>query len=145
MTRKYSLEFIDRLLDGTDYGDLVELAAAMSSTVRYRPAQPDYGLPPFAFLFVEVLGWFATGIRSGVWPYYEATPPARQAAMAKVLRDLAPEPFAMWYARGMAGRRDDQVAQTVNAWIDANDEAAHHWLRSLARTHREDVLDLTAW
>jgi len=143
MARNYAVQYIDRLLDGETYHDLVELSSVMRSSQQYALQAPDYGLPTFAFLFVEILLWFAQAIRSGVWTYYEATPAPRQRAMAAALRAHAPAGFADWYERGMSDWQDEQKIRTVDDWIEANDDVANAWLRLLARENREALLGLT--
>ncbi len=143
MARKYAIQYIDRLLNGETYHDLVEISSAMCSSVQYTLEAPDYGLPPFAFLFVETLLWFAQAIRSGVWTYYEATPASRQRAMAAALRAQAPAGFADWYERGMSDWHDEQRIQAVDNWLKENDNSANAWLRLLARENREALLAIT--
>ena len=144
MPRKFSLEYIDRLLTQATYVDLAHLSSAIGSSAQYQSASPDYGLPQPAFLFAETLHWFAQSIRSGAWTYYEATSQARQDAMLAALRKAAPEEFASWYEQGMRDWRDETKIATVDDWIEANDERANEWLRELARVHRDVLLDLTA-
>jgi hypothetical protein len=144
MPRKYATEYIDRLLAEATYDDLAALSAAICSSVRFNATSPDYGLPPFAFLFAETLLWFAQAARSGVWTYYEATSPARQGAMLIALRQAAPPEFALWYERGMHDWRDETRIAAVDDWIEANDDVAHEWLRALVKRSRETLLELTA-
>lgn len=143
MARKYAVEYIDRLLRGETCHDLVELSQAVCSSPQFTLQAPDYGLPPFAFVFAETLLWFAQAIRSGVWTYYEATPAARQRAMAAALRAHAPDGYAEWYERGMADWGDEQRIVAVDDWIEANEDAANTWLRQLARANREALLAMT--
>lgn len=143
MPRKYAISYIDRLLEGDSYDDLVQLSSAICSSPRFASAAPDYGLPTFAFLFVEVLCWFAQSIRSGANTYYEATPIARQDALAAALRTHAPPAFAEFFERGMTTWRDESEIDAVNMWIDVNDDAANTWLRRLAKDHRGALLELT--
>ena len=107
MPRKYAIEYIDRLLADTTYDSLAELSSVMFSGEQFDNALPDFGLPRFAFLFVETLLWFAQGSRSGVWTYYEATSQARQQAMSDALRADAPVGFATWYEQGMRDWEDE--------------------------------------
>ncbi len=137
MARNYAVQQIDRLIDGETYHDLVELSSVMRSSQQYALQAPEYGLPTFAFLFVETLLWFAQAIRSGVWTYYEATPATRQRVMAAALRAHGPAGFADWYERGMADWQDELRIRVVDDWIEANDDAANAWLRLLARENRE--------
>lgn len=141
--RKYAIEYIDRLLVGTTYHDLVELSSAILSSPRFTRGAPDYGLPRFAFILSETLLWFAQATRSGVWTYYEATPEARQSAMLAALRADAPKEIAAWYERGMRDWEGEEKTIPIDVWIRANDEAVHEWLRSLTRANRSAVLDLT--
>jgi hypothetical protein len=143
MARKYAVQYIDRLLDGESYHDLVELSAAMCSSSQYTSKAPDYGLPTFAFLFAETLLWFAQSIRSGVSTYYEATPVLRQCVMATALRAHAPAGFADWYQRGMTDWKDELRIRDVDDWIAASNNAASAWLRLLARENREALLAMT--
>ena len=143
MARKYAVQYIDRLLDGETYHDLVELSSIMCSSSQYTSQAPDYGLPTFAFLFAETLQWFAQSIRSGVWTYYEATPVLRQRVMAAALRAHATPEFADWYERGMTGWKDEQRIRAVDDWIEANDNAANAWLRLFARENREALLAMS--
>jgi hypothetical protein len=144
MPRKYATEYIDRLLAEATYENLTALSAAICSSAQFTAASPDYGLPQFAFLFAETLLWFAQAARSGVWTYYEAASPARQDAMLIALPQAAPHEFALWYERGMHDWRDETGIAAVDDWIEANDEAAHEWLRALVRQNGETLLELTA-
>lgn len=121
MPRKYATESVDRLLAEATHLDLANLSSIVCSSVQFKPASPDYGLPQFAFLFAENLLWFAQATRSGVWTYYEATPQARQDAMVAALQKDAPAEFSSWYARGMRDWRDMARIAAVDDWIEAND------------------------
>ena len=142
MPRKYAIEYIDRLLADTTYDALAELSSVICSGEQFDNSQPAFGLPRFAFLFVETLLWFAQAQRSGVWTYYEATSQARQQAMLEAVR-AAPEGFATWYEQGMRDWKDETRIDAVDKWMEANDDAAHAWLRTLATTNRDALLDLT--
>ena len=144
MPRKYAIEYIDRLLAEGTYESLVHLSSAICSSAQFDAASRDYGLPRFAFLFAETLLWFAQGSRSGVWTYYEATPPDRQHAMADALREAAPEEFALMYERGMRDWQDETKIAALDTWMQAHDDAAHEWLCALLKDNREALLDLTA-
>jgi hypothetical protein len=144
MPRKYAAEYIEGLLARANYEDLVNLSSAICGSSQFMATSPDYGLPQSAFLFIETLLWFAQGIRSGIWTFYEATSQTRQDAMAAALREAGPEEFASWYERGMHDWRDETQIGAVDNWIEANDEVANHWLRGLVRRSRETLLELTA-
>ena len=143
MPRKYATEYIDRLLADPTYDSLAELSSVMCSGEQFDNSLPDFGLPRFAFLFVETLLWFAQAQRSGVWTYYEATTQARQQAMLEALRAAAPEGFVASYEQGMRDWEDESRIDAVDKWMEANDEAAHVWLRTLANTNRDALLELT--
>ncbi len=140
---KYSVQYIDRLLGGDTYHDLVELSSVIRSSQHYTSQAVDYGLPTFAFVFAETLLWFAQAIRSGAWTYYEATPLLRQTAMAESLQVLAPPGFAEWYERGMSSWQDEEEMEAVGEWIKTNDYVAQNWLRGLARENRESILAMS--
>ena len=140
---RYAVQYIDRLLDGDSYQELVDLSSVICTSKQYVSRAADYGLPTFAFVFAETLLWFAQASRSGVWTYYEATPLLRQIAMVEALHAHAPLEFAEWYERGMHDWQDEEKIGTVNAWIKANESVATTWLRTLARENRESILTMT--
>jgi hypothetical protein len=143
MPRKYAVSYIDELLAGATYDELVRLTSAVRSSAHFNPAAADYGLPRFAFLMEETLIWFAISVRSGVNNYYEATSSVRQEAMLAALRADAPLGFAFWYERGRRHRRNKWIIAAVDYWIEKHDDAANRWLRALARKNREALLELT--
>ncbi len=143
MPQRYATEYIDRLLQRGSYSDLVELSGMICSSGRFQAQQPDYGLPRFAFVFVETLLWFAQAIRSGVWTYYEATREPRQRAMVGALRDAGPADFATWYERGMRDWSVQARIAEVDVWMKTNDERATIWLHELIAKNSEEFLELT--
>jgi hypothetical protein len=146
MRPKYAPEYIDRLLAKATYQDLVTLSSAMVGCAHSEgtpeSASEKYGLPQFAFLFVETIVWCAQAIRSGVWTYYEATPVSRQREMAAALRHAAPEKFALWYERGMRDWRDEGRIADVDNWIETNETLIHDWLTCFVRRNREALMEL---
>ena len=143
MARLFSIAYVDRLLNGETYHDLVELSQTMVASPRFNLENLDYGLPAFAFLFVETLTWFAQAIRSRVWTYYESTPAARMQLMRLALSDHAPIGFSDWYTQGMADWQEPTRICAVDRWIRENDDDANRWLRQLARTNRKALLAIT--
>jgi hypothetical protein len=141
MRAKYSPEYIDQLLSGSEYTQLVDLSAVFSSSSRFDRKASDYGLSEVAFVYVETLCWFAQSIRSGTWTYFEATPEARQKLMHAALNAHAPEGFAEAYRRGAENWQSEQEIAAVDEWIEANDSAANQWLWRFARQHRDELLD----
>ena len=141
--RRFGLEYIQRLLESSDYMDLVQLSGIVCASSKFSSTVPDYNLPPPLFVFVETLCWFAQAIRSGVWTYHEATPQPRQEATLKALRDFAPPDFAEQYQRGMAEWKDPEQIQAVDEWIEANDEKYNRWLRDWALQNRDLVVEVT--
>jgi hypothetical protein len=143
MPPKYAPQYVDRLLASEAHEDLATLSSMICSSARFNQEASDYGLPQFAFLFVETLLWFAQAVRSGAWTYYEATPPERLDAMLAALAEAAPKEFSLWYEKGMRSWRDDTVTD-VDDWMKSNDEAANAWIRTLLRHNRDAVLELVA-
>ncbi len=144
MPRKYSEQYIDKLLQGSTYGDLVDLSRAICSSTDFSIGKPFLGPPLAAFVFVETLNWFAQSIRSGVCTYYEATATERQEEMHQALIQFAPAEFGDKYLQGMRDWRDGQKIRAVDQWIEINDDVANVWLRSLTQTHRDVILAITA-
>lgn len=144
MPRKYSVQYIDKLLSGSEYSDLVGLSAAVCSSSQFSLRTADYGLPSAAFVFVETLYWFAQSIRSGTWTYYEATNQDRQKAMHQVLQQFAPDGFVDKYLQGMRDWQGKSLIQVVDDWIKTNDPDAHDWLRSHVRAHLDIFMALAA-
>ncbi len=95
-----------------------------------------YGLPRALFLFVESLAWFAQGLRSGVWTYFEATPSVRQQEMLAALGDLAPKGFDEQYGAGMRGWAEPDQAAAVDRWLAQSDEENNAFLWRLAEQNR---------
>jgi hypothetical protein len=127
---------------GHEYSDLVTLSTIVSSSIIFKSEESDNGLPPAAFLFVELLCWFAQAIRSGVWTYYEATPNERQLAFERVLREFAPLDFSYWFNRGTADWKDEAKIKAVDEWIEMNDERCNRWLREFTLANRDLFIDM---
>jgi len=143
MPHKYAPKYVDGLLATDTYEDLATLSSMICASSRFKQDTCDYDLPPFAFLFVETLLWFAQAIRSGAWTYYEATPSDRQDAMLAGLKELAPPEFSNWYQQGMRSWRDDAVPDLDN-WMRANEEVANVWMRTLLRRNRDALFELVS-
>ena len=132
-----STRYWDALFQSRDYGRLVDLSSALCSGSVFRPQESQYGLPRAAFTFVESLLWFAQAQRSGVWTYFESTPPERQAVMLEALEGHpAPTGFAAHYALGMSNIRDVHKLAVVDLWIRAHDVDNNAWLWRIADEHR---------
>lgn len=144
MSQRWAVEYIDRLIAGDSYNDLAQLSSAICSTNSFSLTATDYGLPQFAFVFVETLHWEAQATRSGVWTYYEATPVARQDLMKIALQATAPESLAEWYERGASDWKDEDKIAAVDDWIEKNDESIHEWLHSYAVKNRDAILALSS-
>jgi hypothetical protein len=141
--RRYSLEYVDRLLDGRDYGELADLSSHVCGSAQFELSAADYGLPLSAFVFVESLLWMAMAVRSGAQTYFEAAPHARQVRMLDALREHAPAEYATWYSRGMTDWRDELQMDLHDRWVAANEEGANQWLRGLANANRDVFVELT--
>jgi hypothetical protein len=133
---RYSERYLESLLDSTQYDSLVELQGLLLLVPGYDGSQPARGLAPHFFVVVEALQWFAQTSRSGVWTYFEATPPQRQQAMVDALTSLGADELARRYRFGIERWRDPTAIAELEAWMEATDEATHQWLRTLLRTHR---------
>ncbi len=105
---------------------------------------PDFGLPPEAFLLLEVLCWVSQSVRSGVWTYYEATPSMRQTVCSEVLHWHAQPELAAYYNRGMNTWEDDKAIRIVDDWIRANEANLNDWLYRFAITNRDVMLKCAA-
>jgi len=141
---RYSDQYLDGLLNGSSYDDLVELQGILVTPLHYDSSQPDYGLPPCFFVVVEGLVWFAQAWRSGVWTYFEATPLPRQQAMHEALLQLGPEDFARRYAFGMRHWRDAEAIAPLDSWMQNIDATANEWMWTVLRTHRAEYKALCA-
>jgi hypothetical protein len=135
---RYSDRYLDGLLDSSSYHDLVVLQGILMTPPRFDSHQPDYGLPPYFFVVVEGLAWFAQAWRSGVWTYFETTPPQRQQTMLEALLQFGPEEFAQHYQFGMRHWRETQEVARLDSWMKAMDEVANEWMRTILRAHRAE-------
>src|SRR5437667_12569448 len=124
VTRSY----VGSLFATRDDDGLVWLCCAISGCGQFNLQSPTYGLPKALFLFLESLNWFAQGLRSGVWTYFEATSSMRQQEMLAALRDLAPAGFDEQYAAGMKGWTDAAQSAEVDKWLDQNEEKNYAFL-----------------
>ncbi|KQP34994.1 hypothetical protein [Methylobacterium sp. Leaf100] len=128
---------LDRMLAAPAYEDLVWIAGILAGCSRYDPEAPTYGLPEVAFGLVERLTWFAQGVRSGVWTYFEATPLPCQNAMLAILKaDAAHPEFRQAYEIGMRDWRTPSALTAVDAWMDANDDRNTRILWDLVAANR---------
>ena len=141
---KFSQTYLDDLFSPDEYGKLAEISALICGSDSFNPEEPDYGLDGKTFAFIECLLWFAQGLRSGVWTYYEATPPERQHAMLSALKETSPSAFATYYALGMETWEDEDKITEVDDWLRNEDEKNHANLWHLVTSHRESIQQLFA-
>jgi hypothetical protein len=141
---RYSDRYLDGLFESSTYHDLVVLQGILTTPPHFDSHQPDYGLPSHFFVVVEGVAWFAQACRSGVWTYFEATPPQRQQAMYEALLQFGPEEFAHHYQFGMRHWRDAQEVAPLDSWMKAMDEVANEWMRTILRAHRAEYKALYA-
>ncbi|MDB5430186.1 MAG: hypothetical protein JWP35_1302 [Caulobacter sp.] len=134
--------YVDGLFVAREYDGLVWLSSLVCGADGFNLASPSYGLPSSLFLFAEGLQWFAQGIRSGVWTYFEATPVPRQELMQALLRTNGPPGFSEHYAVGMGAWRSPEAMLVVDQWLEANDNANNAFLWSLAASSRALIDDL---
>lgn len=138
-----SPQYLDRLCTDRDYEGLAWISAVVCDCQRFDPSDPTYGLPIPAFCLVERLAWFAQGVRSGAWTYYEATPLARQRAMVSALDADAIHPaFAEQYSLGMREWRSPSQMATLDEWLDRNDEANNRIVWEIVAANRELLQEL---
>jgi hypothetical protein len=138
---RFSTQYIDRLLEYPDYSHIVELSAILWGWSGVQRDEPAYGFPEPIFIFVECLAWFAQSIRSGVWTYFEATPPERQSAMFGALKRYAPPGYAEAYAKGSREWQNESEWPNLAKWMVYNDKEAHVWLWWWAATKYRDLID----
>lgn len=138
--RPAKLDELDAIFQAREYEGLVSLSAALCGSNLFDGKGATWGLPSPLFLFVEGLLWFAQGIRSGTWTYFEATPPARQQAMLEALRQEGmPPDFAERYALGMRNWETPDALDALDAWLDDNDWLNKDLLWALASRHRTSI------
>jgi hypothetical protein len=135
VTRSY----VNGLIATRDDDELDWLSSAVCGCDQFDFQAPMYGLPKALFLFVESVSWFAQGLRSGMWTYFEAKSPMQQQEMLAALRDLAPAGFAEQYAIGMKVRTDAAQIAEVDEWLDQNDERNNAFLWQLLEQNREMI------
>ncbi|KMO41808.1 hypothetical protein VQ02_04640 [Methylobacterium variabile] len=115
--------YLDRMCETRDYQDLVWISGVLCGSRYFQSHAPTYGFPDAAFSIVERVAWFAQGIRSGAWTYYEAALPECQTAMLAVLeRDTSHPDFAEKYAFGMREWRVPTAMRALDHWLDASDD-----------------------
>ena len=78
--------YLNTLCEAREYEGLTWISAVLCGSSSFDGTAAAYGLPTPLFLLVESLAWFAQGVRSGAWTYFEATPLAQQLAMLKALK-----------------------------------------------------------
>ena len=142
MDQKFAEQYIDKLLRGGQYRDLVAISHTMRSSKEFDGGADDYGLPPEAFVFVETLHWLAVGVRSGAWEYYSKTERARQITMNSALRTFAPRGYAGVYELGMKAGDEASKMEVVDRWIAANDASAQKWLLEFVRGQKKMLVGM---
>jgi hypothetical protein len=134
--RKFSQAYLDQLFSAPDFSKFVEINGYLVGSDAYDRSQPTYGFPEPVFVFTEGLIWFSQAIRSGVWTYYEATPPFRQEAMLRALKEHAPKGFAAKYALGMKNWQRKSKMAGLDEWIRDHEDDCNRWLWHLITEHR---------
>jgi hypothetical protein len=140
MPRKFSEQFIDRLLSDVTEGSMAELSSILCGSAQFHVESPDYGFPVGLFVFCEVLLWISQTERSGSYTYFDATPVSRQKILIDALESLRAHDLARTYRRGMANVDDSET----NRWVNENGTAVRNWLRSLSISQRDEILRLTS-
>jgi hypothetical protein len=142
MGRRFSSEYVHASVAAPGRDGLSALLSVLTSSDRYDPRAPNYGLPDPLFLLVETMSWEGAA-RSGVWTYYESTPLFVQERMCTVLAATAPAALAKAYATGMATWRSTDRAGAVDAWLGGNEASVIEWLRGLVAKN-EALIDAVA-
>ncbi|WP_409303171.1 hypothetical protein [Pseudomonas sp. KCJK8993] len=141
MRAVYSAAYVDQLIDSRSYEAMAMLGAHMEAAAP-APDQPDLGLPPVLFVYLEALTWFAQSVRSGAWTYFEATPHARQQAMRAGLLALGCDRWLERYVFGMDHWTDEASMAELDRWIDASEPEQASWLLQLLDTQRDRLKQL---
>jgi hypothetical protein len=139
VARKFGQAYLEGLFSAPDLSKFVEINGYLVGSDAYDRSQPTYGFPVAVFVFKQSLICFSQSIRSGAWTFYEATPPARQEAMFRELKEHAPEELAAQYARGMKDWRNRSKIARVDQWIRAREDVCHHWFWDLLLDHRPAI------
>lgn len=140
MPRKFSEQFINRLIDDSKENSFEELSSILCGSSHFRIEEPDYGLPRAIFAFCEVLLWFAQSERSGSNTYFEATPSNRQLALCDALECLQAYELMQTYRRAMTCQDDE----FIHHWMYENAQAVRRWLQELLVSNRAIILQLTS-
>ncbi|POA50825.1 MULTISPECIES: hypothetical protein [unclassified Pseudomonas] len=141
MRAVYGTAYVDQLIDSRSYEAMAMLGAHMEAAAP-APDQPDLGLPPPLFVYLEALTWFAQSVRSGAWTYFEATPHPRQQAMRDNLLALDCDGWRERYVFGMDHWDDEASMAELDRWIDASEPEQESWLLQLLDTHRDRLKQL---
>lgn len=136
MKPRISTAYLEKLLTSGSYEALIEVLALLEGSGLYNRQLVDYGLGTALFVFAESLLWFAHGTRSGAITYFEVASLERQELMERELSELAPPDFAAAYVAGKNMWRDSLPFDSLDLWMERNDERNNHWLSSLIRQHR---------
>lgn len=134
---------MSKLYEARDYDGLAWISAVLCGSSNFTMDNPTYGLPTPAFIIVERLAWFAQGIRSGSWTYFEATPLERQHAMLSALtQDETHADFAAKYAFGIQNWHEPSALHALDVWLDENDERNTKITWQLASANRELIQNI---
>jgi hypothetical protein len=135
-----SSDHLERLCAARAYDGLVWISSILCGCDTFRPDEPGYGLPTLLFNLVERLAWFAQATRSGVWTYFEATPPLVQQGMLASLQEDASRPrFAEQYRMGIRHWREPPALEPVDAWMLAHDTCNNDVCWSIVAAQRETL------
>lgn len=138
-----SSDYLDRLCAQRDYMGLVWISSALCGSRKFDQSDASFGLPLPFFCLVERLTWFAQGIRSGAWTYFEATPIPRQSAMLESLRaDTLHQDFTKQYEFGMREWRAPSQHPMLDDWIDSNDNLNNQIAWQAVIENREQLQSL---
>jgi hypothetical protein len=142
-TRRFAVEYIDSLLARSDESAQAELIGVMTSWSGYDRSQHLCGLTQALLAYVEANCWLAQSFRSGAWTYYEATPEAIQRDVRDALKRLGRTDFSEIYGEGMREWDKPSRAVSVDTWLTRNEQLLRSWLKTVAETHRADILTIS--
>ena len=126
------------------YQKLPELDASVFDTLEaefcaalYLSTAPN-NRPACVTAFLTIANWVATSMRSGVWTFYEATPPADLTATTCFLKEHGNDELASIFTSGIHEYQDPKFAGNYDypeEWIVGADDIDQWISRHEAQIH----------
>jgi len=136
---RYSQQYIANLIAQHDYGALVDLQRPASGSKLYDTKHPSFGWPCAIFVIFELATWIAQADRSGVWTYYEATPPMRMNCVLATLEELGAVELHKQYNYGKNHWQDEDACDRLDCWICEHEPAIIAWAFEVLKTHPAEL------